>query len=181
MKYKNLALAFAIATVSLPALNNVAQAETPAPAVAPAATPAPAPAPEIAGQETEIDLFRSSLRMDKWQFVRQAMALNGEDEKKFLSQYNKYEADLKKLNDKRIAIIKDYAANFQNMNDKKAGELVKRSFEFRNQRNALLEKYFGKIAKATSKVIGARFLQVESILQGAGDVAIGSEIPLMSK
>ena len=176
MKYKNLALAFAIATVSLPALNSVAQAETPAP-VAPAA----APAPEIAGQETEIDLFRSSLRMDKWQFVRQAMALNEEEEKKFLSQYNKYEADLKKLNDKRIAIIKDYAANFQNMNDKKAGELVKRSFEFRNQRNALLEKYYGNIAKATSKVIGARFLQVESILQGAGDVAIGSEIPLMSK
>ncbi len=178
MKYKNLALAFFIATVSLPALNSVAQAETPAP-VAPAA--APAPAPEIAGQETEIDLFRSSLRMDKWQFVRQAMALNEEEEKKFLSQYNKYEADLKTLNDKRIAIIKDYAANFQNMNDKKAGELVKRSFEFRNQRNALLEKYYGKIAKATSKVIGARFLQVESILQGAGDVAIGSEIPLMSK
>ena len=176
MKYKNLALAFAIATVSLPALNSVAQAETPAP-VAPAA----APAPEIAGQETEIDLFRSSLRMDKWQFVRQAMALNGEDEKKFLSQYNKYEADLKTLNDKRIAIIKDYAANFQNMNDKKAGELVKRSIEFRNQRNALLEKYYGNIAKATSKVIAARFLQVESILQGAGDVAIGSEIPLMSK
>lgn len=178
MKYKNLALAFAIATVSLPALNGVAQAETPAP-VAPAA--APAPAPEIAGQETEIDLFRSSLRMDKWQFVRQAMALNEEEEKKFLSQYNKYEAYLKKLNDRRIAIIKDYAANFQNMNDKKADELVKRSFEFRNQRNALLERTYGNIAKATSKVIAARFLQVESILQGAGDVAIGSEIPLMSK
>jgi hypothetical protein len=176
MKYKNLAFAFAIAAVSLPALNNVAQAETPAP-VAPVA----APAPEIAGQESEIDLFRSSLRMEKWQFVRQAMALNGEEEKKFLSQYNQYEADLKKLNDKRIAIIKDYAANFENMNDKKAGELVKRSFEFRNQRNALLEKYYGKVAKATSKVIGARFLQVESILQGAGDVAIGAEIPLMSK
>jgi len=179
MKYKNLALAFAIATVSLPALNNVAQAETPAPVEAPAT--APAPAPEIAGQETEIDLFRSSLRMDKWQFVKQAMALNEEEEKKFLSQYNKYEAYLKKLNDRRIAIIKDYAANFQNMNDKKADELVKRSFEFRNQRNALLERTYGNIAKATSKVIAARFLQVESILQGAGDVAIGSEIPLMSK
>ena len=177
MKYKNLAFAFAIAAVSLPALNNVAQAETPAPVAA----PAEALPPEITGQEKELDLFRSSLRMEKWKFVKQAMALNGEEEKKFLSQYNKYEADLKKLNDKRVAIIKDYAANFEKMNDKKAGELVKRSFEFRKQRNALLEKYYGKIAKATSKVIGARFLQVESVLQGAGDVAIGSEIPLMLK
>jgi hypothetical protein len=177
MNYKNLAFAFAIATVSLPALNNVAQAETPAPVAA----PAEALPPEITGQEKELDLFRSSLRMEKWKFVKQAMALNGEEEKKFLSQYNKYEADLKKLNDKRVAVIKDYVANFEKMNDKKADELVKRSFEFRKQRNALLEKYYGKVAKATSKVIGARFLQVESVLQGAGDVAVGSEIPLMSK
>jgi len=177
MKYKKLVFAFAIATFSLPALYNVAQAETPAPVAA----PAEALPPEITGQEKDLELFRSSLRMEKWKFVKQAMALNGEEEKKFLSQYNKYEADLKKLNDKRVAIIKDYAANFEKMNDKEAGELVKRSFEFRKQRNALLEKYYGKIAKATSKVIGARFLQVESILQGAGDVAIGSEIPLMSK
>jgi hypothetical protein len=174
---KKLVFAFAIATVSLPALYNVAQAETPPPVAAPAeALPL-----EITGQQKELDLFRSSLRMEKWKFVKQVMALNGEEEKKFLSQYNKYEADLKKLNDKRVAIIKDYAANFEKMNDKEAGELVKRSFEFRKQRNLLLEKYYGKIAKATSKVIGARFLQVESVLQGAGDVAIGSELPLMSK
>ncbi|MGR8999053.1 MAG: hypothetical protein ACU88J_08405 [Gammaproteobacteria bacterium] len=179
MNYKKLVFAFAIATVSLPALYNVAQAETPEPA--PVSAQAEALPPEITGQQKELDLFRSSLRMEKWNFVKQAMALNGEEEKKFLSQYNKYEADLKKLNDKRVAIIKDYVANFEKMNDKEAGELVKRSFKFRKQRIALLEKYYGKIAKATSKVIGARFLQVESVLQGAGDVAIGSEIPLMSK
>ena len=181
MKYKNVALALAIASVSLPVLNNLAHAETPAPETPAPVVPVAAPTQEITGQESELDLFRSSLRMEKWQFVRQAMALNGEEEKKFLSQYNQYEADLKKLNDKRIEIIKDYAANMENMNDKKAGELVKRSFEFRKKRNELLEKYYGKVAKATSKVIGARFLQVESVLQGAGDVAVGSEIPLMSK
>jgi hypothetical protein len=176
MKYKNLAFAFAIAAVSLPALNNVAQAETPA-QVAPVA----APPPEITGQEQELDMFRFTLRMDKLDFVKQAMALDAEQEKKFLSQYYYYDIELKKLNDKRLAIIKDYAANFEKINNMKADQLVKRSFEFRKQRNALLEKYYRKVASATSKVIGARFLQVESILQGAGDVAIGSEIPLMSK
>jgi hypothetical protein len=40
---------------------------------------------------------------------------------------------------------------------------------------------YSKVAKATSKVIAARFLQVESVLQGASDVAIGSSIPLMEK
>ena len=177
MKYKNLALAFTIAAVSLPALNNAAQAEAPAPVTAPAAVPPP----EIAGEENEFKMFRFSLRMERLDFVKQAMALNKEQEEKFLTQYYIYDIELKKLNDKRLAIIKDYVDNFEKINDKKAGELVKRSFEFRKQRGALLEKYYGKVAKATSKVIGARFLQVESVLQGASDVAIGSEIPLMSK
>ena len=86
-----------------------------------------------------------------------------------------------KLNDKRLALIKDYADNFQKITDSKADELVKRTFEYRKSRNELLEKYYGKIAKATSKRVGARFLQVEGVLQGAGDVAVGASIPLMPK
>lgn len=37
------------------------------------------------------------------------------------------------------------------------------------------------LSTVTSKVIAARFLQVEAVLQGAGDVVIGSSIPLMEK
>ena len=80
-----------------------------------------------------------------------------------------------------MAIIKDYAANFESITDKDADKLVKRSLSFRKQRAALLEKYYAKVAKATSKVIAARFLQVEAVLQGASDVVIGASIPLMEK
>jgi hypothetical protein len=75
----------------------------------------------------------------------------------------------------------DYANNFDHITNAKADELVKRMFEFRKQRSALLVKYYGKVSKATTKIIAARFLQVESVLQGASDVIIGSKIPLMSK
>ena len=105
--------------------------------------------------------------------------LHKEQEKKFLDQYYKYDTEMKKLNDERLETIKDYADHFENMTDKEADKLVKRSFKFRKQRLALLEKYYGKIAKATSKVIAARFLQVESVLQGTGDVTIGASLPLM--
>ncbi|MGR8981814.1 MAG: hypothetical protein ACU84H_17225, partial [Gammaproteobacteria bacterium] len=137
--------------------------------------------PASAEEGDELKMFRFAMRMDKLDFVKKAMALNPEQEGKFLDQYYRYDIELKKLNDDRFAIIKDYAAKFENITDKEADKLVKRSLNFRKQRNALLEKYYGKLAKSTSKVIAARFLQVESVLQGAGDVAIGSSIPLMSK
>lgn len=174
MKYKHLAILFAFATVSLPAINNVAYAEG-------ESTPSTTPAPATAEDGDEFKMFRFVLRMDKLDFVKKAMQLNQEQEMKFLDQYNRYDIELKTLNDERVAIIKDYAANFEKITDKEADKLVKRSLNFRKQRTALLEKYYAKIAKATSKVIAARFLQVESVLHGAGDVAIGSSIPLMEK
>ena len=124
-------------------------------------------------------MFRFSLRMEKLDFIKKAMKLTPEQEKKFLDQYYLYDIELKKLNDKRLAIISDYAANIDTIKGAEADKLVKRMFDFRKQRNALLEKYYGKIAKATSKTIAARFLQVESILQATTDVKIGSSLPLM--
>ena len=93
--------------------------------------------------------------------------------------YYPYDVELKKLSDKRLAIITDYAAKFDSITDADADKLAKRSIEFRKQRGALLEKYYGKMAKATSKTIAARFLQVETILQATHDVKIGSALPLM--
>lgn len=179
MEYKHLALICSIAAVILPSIN-IAQAEEAAPveehnkAVQEAATVGAA-----ADEGRQLDMFRFSLRMEKLDFIKKAMKLPPEQEKKFLDQYYLYDTELKKLNDQRLATISDYAAKIDNIKGDEADKLIKRVFNFRKQRTALLEKYYGKIAKATSKTIAARFVQVESILQGTSDVKIGSSLPLM--
>lgn len=183
MKYTHLALICAIAAASLPAIHTVQAAEgtetiNPIPAHNEASKEAVATA-VAADEGKEIDMFRFSLRMEKMEFVKKAMKLTPEQEKKFMAVYYPYDVELKKLSDKRLAIIVDYAAKIDNISDADADKLAKRSLEFRKQRNALLEKYYGKMAKATSKTIAARFLQVESIVQATTDVKIGASIPLM--
>ena len=83
------------------------------------------------------------------------------------------------LNKKRLAIIADYLSNIDKLTEAKAGELAKRTIEFRKQHIALDANYYAAVVKATTKSIAARALQVENILQGAGDVAIGSQLPLI--
>ncbi|HEY8036805.1 MAG TPA: hypothetical protein VIF37_14590 [Methylobacter sp.] len=181
MKYKHLALISAIAAVSLPAIN-IAQAQAEADTPVEAHGKAVKEAAEVraaADEGKELDMFRFSLRMEKLDFIKKAMKLPPEQEKKFLDQYYLYDTELKRLNDERLATISDYAAKIDNITGAEADKLVKRMFNFRKNRTALLEKYYGKIAKATSKTIAARFLQVESILQGTSDVKIGSALPLM--
>ena len=172
MRYKHLAAILAVSSLGFSAINGVAHAEA-APAVETATTPAPS--------GNELDMFRFSLEMDKEDFVKKALALDPAQEKKFLDVYYVFNAKLKALNDKRLAIIADYLSNIDKMTDAKAGELAKRTMDFRKKRIALDANYYAAVAKATSKTIAARAMQVENILQGAGDVAIGSKLPLMPK
>ncbi len=172
MRYKQLAVILAVSSLGFSAINGVAHAEA-APALETAAAAAP--------NGNELDMFRFALEMDKEDFVKKSLALEPAQEKKFLDVYYVFNAKLKALNDKRLKVIADYLSNVDKMTDAKAGELAKRTMEFRKQRIALDEKYFTAVAKATSKTIAARAMQVENFLQGAGDVAIGSKLPLMPK
>jgi uncharacterized coiled-coil DUF342 family protein len=179
MKYKYLAFICAIAAVSLPVINTT-QAEIATPVEDHDKAVKEEAETTVATDEGKaLDMFRFGLRMEKLDFIKKAMKLPPEQEEKFLEQYDRYDTELNLLNDKRLAVIKDYAAKIDNIKGAEADKLVKRMFDFRKKRTALLEKYYGKIAKATSKTIAARFVQIESILQATGDVKIGSSLPLM--
>lgn len=176
MKTKYLAVVLAVA--SLGVISTV-QAEKVGelPSVAPAATTAVAAAPN----DNELQMFRFALEMDKEAFVKKSMALEPAQEKKFMDAYYVFNAKLMKLNEKRLAIIADYAVNFDKMTNAKADELAKSMFAFRTQRTALNETYYKAVKKATSSIVAARAMQVENIIQGAMDVAISSKLPLMGK
>jgi hypothetical protein len=172
MRYKKLAIILAISSLGFSAMNGVAHAA--------ADTSAPLETSNAAAPSgNELQMFRFALEMDKEAFVKKALALDPAQEKKFLDVYYVFNAKLKALNDKRLLIIADYLTDIDKLTDAKAGELAKRTIEFRKQRVALDAKYYDAVAKATSKLIAARALQVENFLQGAGDVVIGSKLPLI--
>lgn len=176
MKTKYLAVVLAVASLSV---ISTAQAETigELPSLAPAAATAVAAAPN----DNELQMFRFALEMDKEVFVKKSMALDPATETKFMTAFYPFNAKLVKLNEKRLAIIADYAVNFDKMTNAKADELAKRTFDFRTQRTALNASYYKAVKKATSAIVAARAMQVENIIQGAADVAISSKLPLMAK
>ena len=170
MKKTLLALALALATTSLPKLLQAEEAVKKA-----------APSAVDASEHEQLAMMRASIRINKRDFIKDAMEFDEKDGKIFWSIYHQYEAELMKLNDIRQDTIEDYAKNYEDISEAKADELVKKSFDYRRARTDLLEKYYGKVAKALSKKTAARFMQVENVLQAAGDVTIGTSIPIMPK
>jgi hypothetical protein len=130
-----------------------------------------------------VEYARADMREDKVVTINQAMKLDQNDPNynAFWHEYYPYEAELKKLNDERLALIRDYQFNMNKMNDDTANSLAKRAFAIREKKLELLEEYYKKIRKATSPVIAARFLQVEYDIGLLLDLEIASNMPLLKK
>jgi len=128
-----------------------------------------------------IDLMRSNVRDQKAEIMGSVMELNAADSAKFWPIYSEYDAELSKVNDLRIANIKEYAANYSQMTDTKADELIQNAMNFRKQRSELLAKYYGQVKEALGAVTAARFAQIEDQLLLIIDLQIASSLPIVGE
>jgi hypothetical protein len=129
--------------------------------------------------EKYIELLRSDLRTTKTQIYTEAMELPDADMQNFWPIQREYETDLAKLGDERLALIKEYATNYSSLTPEMAKKLVDHAFKLESKRLSLLKKYTDKISKKVSPVAGARFAQIESVLNALIDLQIRSELPIM--
>ena len=128
-----------------------------------------------------IDLMRRNVRQDKSEIMGSIMALNAADAAKFWPIYADYDAQLRKLNDQRVEIIKDYAQNYNDMTDQKADELMQKALAYQKQREELLITTYEKVKQALGAITAARFAQVEHQLLLIIDLQIDSALPVVGQ
>lgn len=128
-----------------------------------------------------IELLRTDVRQAKAVIMGAVMQLDVDQSAKFWPIYSEYDAELTKLNKERVANILDYADNYDQMTDAKADELVQNAVDFRNQRTALLAKYYGRVKASLGSIEAARFAQVEDQLLLLIDLQIASSLPIVKQ
>lgn len=156
--------------------------------VTPKAPATKSPSAQSSASETQkkniqayIELMRTNVRDQKAEIMGSVMALNAADAAKFWPIYSEYDTDLSKVNDLRIANIKEYAANYSQMTDEKADELFQNAVSYRKQRTELLAKYYGRVKEALGAVTAARFAQIEDQLLLIIDLQISSSLPIVGE
>lgn len=141
--------------------------------------------PEASAQQKNIDeyirLLRFDVRQQKAEMMGVMMQLSAADAAKFWPIYDKYDAELTKLNDERVGNIKEYARTYNQMTDEKADELVHNAIEYQNQRAELLAKTYERVKQAVGAITAARFAQVEQQLLLIIDLQIDSELPIVGQ
>jgi hypothetical protein len=129
--------------------------------------------------EQYIELARRDLRQQKREIIGEAMALKQSEADAFWPVYERYEAELNRLGDEKLALINDYADNFKTMTDAKAGELTRKAIDLDILRTSLLQQYLPQFQKALTNRRAAQFYQIEMPLLKIVDIQIASKLPMM--
>jgi hypothetical protein len=133
-----------------------------------------------ANLDSYIESLRADVRADKVAIITAAMQFNDQDSKIFWPVYRRYEAEVMKLNDQRLALIKSYSDKFVSMTDADAKGIIDQSLDFESRRTDVKKTYAKEFQKAgLSSLTIAKFLQLEHRLDLLVDLTIASELPAL--
>jgi hypothetical protein len=111
----------------------------------------------------------------------EVMQLDTDQGTKFWPIYKEFEAELSRLGDRVVALVKSYAENYDDMTDAMADKLGEGVLNIEQQRNELKRKFHARIKSSLGSITATRFLQVENQLERLVDLQIASQLPVISQ
>jgi len=154
-------LLFATILLSLAAIPNVSAAQT-----------------NDVSVDSYIESLRADVKADRVAIITAAMQFNDKDAKAFWPVYHKYDADISKINDQRVVLIKTYANKFDTMIDADAKSIIDQSLNFEAARTNTKRDYVKEFENAgLSPLTVAKFMQLERRMDLVIDVEIAAALP----
>ena len=126
-----------------------------------------------------LELLRGDVRAEKIEILTESLDLTEAQAAAFWPIYREYDTELAAIGDRRVAMVKRFVEKYGTMADADAAAFAKDWFALQKDRLKLREKYYGKVAKATSNLIAARFVQVENLVGMLIELEIAAEAPLI--
>ena len=129
--------------------------------------------------ETDIKLLREDIRSERKRLVAANMPLTDTEATKFWPIYDQYAAEVSKLGDTRVALIKEYAQSYDTMTDAQANDLMSRSAAIDQQFSALLTKYVPIFERVISAKKTAKWYQIDRRLDLLINLELAANIPMV--
>jgi hypothetical protein len=134
--------------------------------------------PLFAQTVEDIELARTIAQTEKKVIVAKNMNLTDSESEAFWPVYNDYQADVRKINDRMIKLIRDYSRDFQALSDKQAEGMLKELLDIQNERVKLKKSYVKKFRKALTPTKLMRYYQVENKIEAIIYFDLAKNIPL---
>jgi hypothetical protein len=126
-------------------------------------------------------LLRADLNKTRSQIISGVMQFDADQAAVFWPIYKDFQADLNKVGDQIVDLVKDYVANYDTMTNETADKLATKLLDIEQQRNDLKRKYYEKLKTALDPITAARFLQVENQIERLVDLQVSSQLPVIDR
>jgi len=126
-----------------------------------------------------LEMSREVLKVEKKAAITEVMQLTESESQPFWNLYNEHQAKLYTIQNKRIALIKDFAENYESLSNEKADELTINYFKYQTELLKLKKNYYKKFKKILPAGKAARFFQAENKIQTLIDAQLALEIPMI--
>jgi hypothetical protein len=128
-----------------------------------------------------MELIKSDMKTEKKIIITQAMQFSENDSKIFWDLYGDYELSMDKLANKRIEYIKDFAQNYPNVSNEKADEIMKKAFNYFEDRLELRSDFYDDVKDKLGAFTAAKYIQLDMQMQLVIDIQISAALPLLDK
>lgn len=141
--------------------------------------PAAADNEQHAISSQDLDLMRKDIRSHKKQLIAQNLHLTDAEATKFWPIYDQYTAELVKINDKKYAIIQQYADRYGTLSDEEAMKLMRQWMDVDIAAAQLRAKYLPIVSQAIGGRKGATFAQLDRRISLMIELQLASKVPLV--
>ena len=131
--------------------------------------------------DSAIEVARADMRAQRASIITNAMNFNDKEAAAFWPIYRQYEYERFKLDDGRVAVIKEYTKNYSTLTDGEAKGMAERMFEYDARISSLKKKYFKKFNKTLPGLTVAKFFQLDRRLDLLLDMNVESALPPLTQ
>ena len=129
------------------------------------------------GLDSTIAKVRADTQADRVTIITTSMNFSEKDSAAFWPIYRKYEYDRSRLDDRRVAVIKDYAAKYPNLSDADAKEMAQVMVDCDLHLAELKKAYYKKFNTVLPALTVTKFFQLEHRIDLLMDMKVESALP----
>jgi hypothetical protein len=131
--------------------------------------------------DRDVTLLRKDLRSQRKQLIAANLKLSDVEAAKFWPVYDQYMTELIAINDKKFAVIQDYADNWGKLTDEQSLSFIRQWADFDIQTSQLRQKYVPIVAKVLDGKKTATFVQLDRRIAMMMELQMSSQIPMVQE
>ncbi len=131
--------------------------------------------------DSTIAVVRANMQADRTALITSGMNFNEKESAAFWPIYKEYEYERSKLDDRRVAVIKEYTKKYPNVDDAEAKAMAEKMLGCDSLLAELKKKYYKKFNKALPALTVTKFFQLERRVDLMMDMQVEASLPPLTQ